>query len=128
MDFTKLVDIFDRNKVTFVSVTQSFNTTSSMGKLTLNILLSFAQFEREVAGERIRDKVAAFQEEWVARLRRNLEAAVAKGELPPDADLVQILYDITSYLVLAHSRLVFDGNDSGLPLAARAVRIRLGRA
>jgi AcrR family transcriptional regulator len=76
----------------------------------------------------VRDKVAAFQEEWVARLRRNLEAAVAKGELPPDADLVQILYDITSYLVLAHSRLVFDGNDSGLPLAARAVRIRLGRA
>jgi len=76
----------------------------------------------------VRDKVAAFQEEWVARLRRNLEAAVAKGELPSDADLVQILYDITSYLVLAHSRLVFDGNDSGLPLAARAVRIRLGRA
>ena len=76
----------------------------------------------------VRDKVASFQEEWVARLRRNLEAAVAKGELPPDADLVQILYDITSYLVLAHSRLVFDGNDSGLPLAARAVRIRLGRA
>jgi len=76
----------------------------------------------------VRDKVAAFQEEWVARLRRNLEAAVAMGELPPDADLVQILYDITSYLVLAHSRLVFDGNDSGLPLAARAVRIRLGRA
>jgi AcrR family transcriptional regulator len=76
----------------------------------------------------VRDKVAAFQAEWVARLRRNLEAAVAQGDLPPDADLVQILYDITSYLVLAHSRLVFDGNDSGLPLAARAVRIRLGRA
>jgi AcrR family transcriptional regulator len=76
----------------------------------------------------VRDKVAAFQEGWVARLRVNLEAAVAKGELPPDADLVQILYDITSYLVLAHSRLVFDGNDSGLPLAARAVRLRLGRA
>ena len=76
----------------------------------------------------VRDKVAAFQEGWVARLRVNLEAAVAKGELPPDADLVQVLYDITSYLVLAHSRLVFDGNDSGLPLAARAVRLRLGRA
>ncbi len=59
MDFSKLVEIFDRNAVTFVSVTQSFNTTTSMGRLTLNILLSFAQFEREVIGERIRDKFAA---------------------------------------------------------------------
>ena len=59
MDFAKLVEVFDRNDVTFVSVTQSFNTTTSMGRLTLNILLSFAQFEREVIGERIRDKVAA---------------------------------------------------------------------
>ena len=59
MGFSKLVEIFDRHGVTFVSVTQSFNTTTSMGRLTLNILLSFAQFEREVIGERIRDKVAA---------------------------------------------------------------------
>jgi DNA invertase Pin-like site-specific DNA recombinase len=59
MDFAKLVEVFDANNVTFVSVTQSFNTTTSMGRLTLNILLSFAQFEREVIGERIRDKVAA---------------------------------------------------------------------
>jgi DNA invertase Pin-like site-specific DNA recombinase len=59
MDFAKLVDVFDANQVTFVSVTQSFNTTTSMGRLTLNILLSFAQFEREVIGERIRDKFAA---------------------------------------------------------------------
>ncbi|MCA1996917.1 MAG: recombinase family protein [Armatimonadetes bacterium] len=59
VDFTKLVEVFDANDVTFVSVTQSFNTTTSMGRLTLNILLSFAQFEREVIGERIRDKVAA---------------------------------------------------------------------
>lgn len=59
MDFSKLVEIFDRHGVTFVSVTQSFNTTTSMGRLTLNILLSFAQFEREVIGERIRDKFAA---------------------------------------------------------------------
>ena len=58
-DFAKLVDVFDRNGVTFVSVTQSFNTTTSMGRLTLNILLSFAQFEREVTAERIRDKFAA---------------------------------------------------------------------
>jgi DNA invertase Pin-like site-specific DNA recombinase len=59
MDFARLVEVFDRHDVTFVSVTQAFNTTTSMGRLTLNILLSFAQFEREVIGERIRDKVAA---------------------------------------------------------------------
>ena len=59
MDFAKLVDVMDAHGVTFVSVTQSFNTTTSMGRLTLNILLSFAQFEREVIGERIRDKFAA---------------------------------------------------------------------
>ena len=59
VDFTKLVEVFDANQVTFVSVTQSFNTTTSMGRLTLNVLLSFAQFEREVTAERIRDKFAA---------------------------------------------------------------------
>src|SRR5436305_8831075 len=59
MDFARLVEVFDRHNVTFVSVTQSFNTTTSMGRLTLNVLLSFAQFEREVIGERIRDKFAA---------------------------------------------------------------------
>jgi DNA invertase Pin-like site-specific DNA recombinase len=58
-DFAMLVDIFERHEVTFVAVTQQFNTTTSMGRLTLNILLSFAQFEREVIGERIRDKFAA---------------------------------------------------------------------
>jgi site-specific DNA recombinase len=54
-----LVEIFDEQWVSFVSVTQQFNTTSSMGRLTLNVLLSFAQFEREVTGERIRDKIAS---------------------------------------------------------------------
>ena len=58
-DFAKLVELFDAHQVSFVSVTQSFNTTTSMGRLTLNVLLSFAQFEREVTGERIRDKIAA---------------------------------------------------------------------
>ncbi len=58
-DFAKIVEIFDASSVSFVSVTQQFNTTSSMGRLTLNVLLSFAQFEREIAGERIRDKIAA---------------------------------------------------------------------
>jgi site-specific DNA recombinase len=58
-DFAKIIEIFDARRVSFVSVTQQFNTTSSMGRLTLNVLLSFAQFEREVTGERIRDKIAA---------------------------------------------------------------------
>ena len=59
MDFAKLVETFDAHNVTFVSITQSFNTTTSMGRLTLNILLSFAQYEREIIGERVRDKIAA---------------------------------------------------------------------
>ena len=59
MDFARLVEVFDRANVPFISVTQSFNTTTSMGRLTLSILLSFAQFEREVIGERIREKFAA---------------------------------------------------------------------
>src|SRR5438477_7876022 len=58
-DFAKIIEILDSHRVSFVSVTQQFNTTSSMGRLTLNVLLSFAQFEREVTGERIRDKIAA---------------------------------------------------------------------
>jgi len=64
-DFAKLVEVFDRTGVTFVSVTQQFNTTTSMGRLTLNILLSFAQFEREVTAERIRDKVAASRKKGI---------------------------------------------------------------
>ena len=58
-DFAKMVELFDEWGISFVSVTQQFNTTTSMGRLTLNVLLSFAQFEREVTGERIRDKIAA---------------------------------------------------------------------
>jgi DNA invertase Pin-like site-specific DNA recombinase len=69
-DFAKIVEIFDRRNVSFVSVTQQFNTTTSMGRLTLNILLSFAQFEREVTGERIRDKIAASKKKgmWMGGL------------------------------------------------------------
>ena len=59
VDFAKIVEVLDATGVSFVSVTQQFNTTTSMGRLTLNVLLSFAQFEREVTGERIRDKIAA---------------------------------------------------------------------
>ena len=69
-DFAKIVDVFDKHSASFVSVTQQFNTTSSMGRLTLNILLSFAQFEREVTGERIRDKIAASKKKgmWMGGL------------------------------------------------------------
>jgi site-specific DNA recombinase len=71
IDFAKLVEVFDKHSVTFVSVTQSFNTTTSMGRLTLNVLLSFAQFEREVTGERIRDKIAASKKKgmWMGGAR-----------------------------------------------------------
>ncbi len=62
-DFSRIVDVFDAQGASFVSVTQQFNTTTSMGRLTLNMLLSFAQFEREVTSERIRDKIAASEAE-----------------------------------------------------------------
>ena len=67
LDFTKLLEFFDQNSVTFVSVTQHFNTQSSMGRLTLNILLSFAQFEREMISERTKDKMGAARKKgkWV---------------------------------------------------------------
>jgi site-specific DNA recombinase len=69
-DFAKMVEVFDAHAVSFVAVTQQFNTTSSMGRLTLNVLLSFAQFEREVTGERIRDKIAASKQKgmWMGGL------------------------------------------------------------
>jgi len=69
-DFSKIIEIFDSHTVSFVSVTQHFNTTTSMGRLTLNVLLSFAQFEREITGERIRDKIAASKKKgmWMGGL------------------------------------------------------------
>jgi DNA invertase Pin-like site-specific DNA recombinase len=82
-DFARIVDIFDRRGVSFVSVTQAFNTTTSMGRLTLNVLLSFAQFEREVTGERIRDKIAASKAKgmWMG-------GVPPLGYLPKDRTLV----------------------------------------
>ena len=69
-DFARMVEVFDARRVSFVAVTQQFNTTTSMGRLTLNVLLSFAQFEREVTGERIRDKIAASKQKgmWMGGL------------------------------------------------------------
>src|SRR5262249_21375347 len=86
-DFAKLVELFDAHDVSFVSVTQHFNTTTSMGRLTLNVLLSFAQFEREVTSERIRDKIAASKRKgiWVGG-PLPLGYALKDGELVVVAD------------------------------------------
>ena len=95
-DFAKLVDVFERHSVTFVSVTQSFCTTTSMGRLTLNILLSFAQFERELAGERIRDKFAASRRKgiWMGG-HAPLGYDVRDRKLvvnPAEAELVRLIF------------------------------------
>ncbi|GHC08928.1 recombinase family protein [Thermomonas carbonis] len=102
MDFSKLVEVFDQHETSFVSVTQHFNTTSSMGRLTLNVLLSFAQFEREVTGERIRDKIAASKRKgmWMGG-NAPLGYGLLEKKLvvdPEESDLVTRIYE--RYLVL----------------------------
>ena len=123
MDFAKLIDVFDRHDVTFVSVTQAFNTTTSMGRLTLNILLSFAQFEREVIGERIRDKFAASRKRgmWMGGYVP-LGYAVKDRKLvinEPEAAIVRMIFE----------RFVEVGSATALAraLAAEGVRTRKGR-
>ena len=95
-DFAKLVELFDQYSVSFVSVTQSFNTTSSMGRLTLNVLLSFAQFEREVIGERVRDKIAASKAKgiWVGGSIPLGYTSVNKKLLvvPEEAETVRLIF------------------------------------
>jgi DNA invertase Pin-like site-specific DNA recombinase len=95
-DFAKLVELFDQQSVAFVSVTQSFNTTSSMGRLTLNVLLSFAQFEREVIGERVRDKISASKRKgiWVGGPFPLGYASVNKKLVivPEDAETVRQIF------------------------------------
>src|SRR5512139_3471506 len=101
-DFAKLVELFDQHAVSFVSITQSFNTTSSMGRLTLNVLLSFAQFEREVIGERVRDKIAASKRKglWlggpVPLGYRSVDKALVV--VPEDAAIVSTIFE--RYLAL----------------------------
>jgi site-specific DNA recombinase len=95
-DFAKLIELFDAQTVSFVAVTQQFNTTTSMGRLTLNILLSFAQFEREVIGERVRDKIAASKRKgiWVGGPVPLGYAAVDKKVLvlPAEAEAVRTIF------------------------------------
>ena len=124
MDFSKLVEVFDRNGVTFVSVTQSFNTTTSMGRLTLNILLSFAQFEREVTAERIRDKVRA------SRMK-----GMWMGGVPPLGYRVQDRKLVVDKEDAAHVRWIFDrfvaiGSGTAMlrELKARGITTRKGAA
>src|SRR5271169_1162958 len=108
MDFARIVEQFDRNGVSFVAVTQQFNTTTSMGRLTLNILLSFAQFEREVTGERIRDKIAASKRKgmWMGGVTP-LGYEVQNRKLivvPAEAKTVRLIYQ--RYLELGSVRLL----------------------
>jgi site-specific DNA recombinase len=117
VDFCKIVEVFDANAVSFVSVTQQFNTTSSMGRLTLNILLSFAQFEREVTAERIRDKIAASKKKgmWMGGIVP-LGYRVEDRKLvihEPEAATVRLLFE--RYLELRSvPALVVEARDRGL--------------
>ena len=101
-DFARMVEIFDSQGVSFVSVTQQFNTTTSMGRLTLNVLLSFAQFEREVTGERIRDKIAASKKKglwmggWVPIGYDARDRTLVINE--PEAETIRILYRLYARL------------------------------
>lgn len=123
MDFSKLVEVFDRNDVTFVSITQSFNTTTSMGRLTLNILLSFAQFEREVTAERIRDKFAASRAK-----------GIFMGGVPPLGYDVQSRKLIVNEAAAANVRYIFQrfsevgsGTTILRELAQRGITTRQGK-
>jgi DNA invertase Pin-like site-specific DNA recombinase len=112
-DFAKLVELFDQHSVSFVSVTQSFNTTSSMGRLTLNVLLSFAQFEREVIGERVRDKIAASKRKgiWVGGPVPLGYASINKKlvVIPEEAETVRLIF--RRYLKLGSIRALIQDLD-----------------
>ena len=124
-DFAKLVELFDRHGVSFVSVTQQFNTTTSMGRLTLNVLLSFAQFEREVTSERIRDKVAASKRKglWVGGMAplgydtKDRKISVNEAE----ADRVRTIF--RSYLRLGSLGLLMaDLREQGIVTKVRTLK------
>jgi len=124
-DFAKLVELFDQHNVSFVSVTQQFNTTTSMGRLTLNVLLSFAQFEREVTSERIRDKIAASKRKglWVGGMvplgydTKDRKISVNEAE----ADRVRTIF--RSYLRLGSlSLLMADLRKQGIVTKVRTLK------
>ena len=112
-DFAKLIELFEAHSISFVSVTQSFNTRSSMGRLTLNVLLSFAQFERELIGERVRDKIAASKRKgiWVGGPVPLGYSAVDKKivVVPAEAEAVRTIFE--RYLDLGSVRMLADDLD-----------------
>jgi site-specific DNA recombinase len=112
-DFAKLIELFDAHGVSFVSVTQSFNTHSSMGRLTLNVLLSFAQFERELIGERVRDKIAASKRKgiWVGGPVPLGYAAVDKKIVVVPAEAATVRTIFKRYEVLGSIRALADELD-----------------
>jgi site-specific DNA recombinase len=123
-DFAKLVEVFDRRGVSFVSITQQFNTTTSMGRLTLNVLLSFAQFEREVIGERVRDKIAASKKKgmWMGGMPP-LGYDVKDRKLVVNHDEARIVIDIyRRYLALKSVRDLHDELASARVRSKRRVR------
>ncbi len=121
-DFAKLVEVFDRNDVTFVSVTQSFNTTTSMGRLTLNILLSFAQFEREVTAERIRDKVRASRMKgmWMGGVPPLGYEVKDRKLIVKEADAADIRWIFARFVEIG------SGTELARELAARSIRTSRG--
>jgi len=129
MDFAKLVEIFDQYGVTFVSVTQAFSTTTSMGRLTLNVLLSFAQFEREVIGERVRDKIAASKQKgmWMGGNNPVGYQRVNKQLVPyePERDTVRMIFESyleTGCLNLLHNQLLAAGVQSREWVSSKGVQ------
>src|SRR5580658_9138559 len=128
-DFAKMVEIFDGHGVSFVAVTQQFNTTTSMGRLTLNVLLSFAQFEREVTGERIRDKIAASKRKgmWMGGLVplgyevRERQLSVVESEAATVRHIFQRYCELGSVRLLKQD-LDRDGLRSKLRIAGNGSR------
>jgi len=123
-DFAKIVEILDTKGASFVSVTQQFNTTTSMGRLTLNVLLSFAQFEREVTGERIRDKIAASKKKgmWMGGVPPLGYAARDRGLVVVDSEAEIVRCIFRHYAELGSVRSLKE------ELEARASRAGAGRA
>lgn len=140
-DFAKMVELFDARGVSFVSVTQQFNTTTSMGRLTLNVLLSFAQFEREVTGERIRDKIAASKRKgmwmggntplgyYVSQERHEAEQGTPPRALRwPAAELEEAVLHALCGFLQDESQLLVYGSQGGAGEVGRKLRHAAGLA
>jgi site-specific DNA recombinase len=124
-DFAKLVELFDRHNVSFVSVTQQFNTTTSMGRLTLNVLLSFAQFERELTSERIRDKISASKRKglWVGGMAPLGYDTKGRKITVNEAEAERVRSIFRSYLKLGSlNRLMAELREQGILTKVRTLR------